>query len=370
LSASSLPEPAGIFNIDKPAGWTSHDVVARVRKLARLKRVGHAGTLDPAAVGVLPVCLGQATRLVEYLSATGKEYRATITFGVETTTYDAEGEIVARRSLPPDLDRAAIEAVLPRFQGTIMQAPPLYSALKRDGRRLYELARAGEQIEVAPRPVRIDLLEIADWQSPTLVLDIACGKGTYIRSLAHDLGEALGCGAHLAALIRTRVGPFTRARSITLDALATAFADDTWRDHLFAPDEAALDLPAVILGPASEKRVRNGQVVAPSPGAWPHPVAPSHRCMGTLREPCPPTCSLSTDGEGEIGERDESRPYNDREADPINRGADIPVRQSTGHEGGTQARAYTTDGRFLAILSARATGEWQPEKVFDVTPVE
>ncbi len=332
MSASNPSEIAGIFAIDKPPGWTSHDVVARVRRLARLKRVGHAGTLDPAAVGVLPVCLGQATRLVEYLSATGKEYRATITFGVATTTYDAEGEVVATMPLPPDLDEAAIAAILPRFQGVIMQVPPLYSALKRDGQRLYDLARAGAQIEIAPRPVRIDALTIIAWQPPTLVLDVACGKGTYIRSLAHDLGAAFGCGAHLAALIRMRVGPFTRAHSITLDDLAAAFADDTWRDHLYAPDEAVLDLPAVILGPANEQRVRNGQAVSP-----PH--------LGDHMED-------QADNKGDQG---------DHKGTPL---------QTSGDGGRENVRAYTADGRFLAILAAHGPGQWQPEKVFDVTPVE
>jgi tRNA pseudouridine55 synthase len=317
MATSQTPDgPDGILNIDKPPGWTSHDVVARIRKLAQTRRVGHAGTLDPAAVGVLPVCLGQATRMVEYLGATGKEYRAAITFGVETTTYDAEGEVVATHPLPPDLDAEKIVAVLPRFTGTIMQVPPLYSALKVQGRRLYDIARAGEQVEIAARPVRIDALHVIAWASPTLTLDVACGAGTYIRSLAHDLGAALGCGAMLAALTRTRVGPFTRAHSITLDALANAVAAGTWRDHLFAPDEAALDLPAIILAPASEARLRNGQ---------PLHVAPQSTEVDFVAQPLG---AVST------------------------------------------ARAYSTDGRFLAILEARGADVWHPAKVFALTTVE
>src|SRR6185437_1326323 len=206
----------------------SFDVVARVRRIAHMKRVGHAGTLDPAATGVLPVCLGQATRMVEYLSATGKEYRATITFGVETNTYDAEGEIVATLPLPPILDYAAIQTALVPFTGNILQVPPMFSALKRNGQRLYDLARAGQQVELEPRPVRIDALTIVAWDAPTLVLDVACGKGTYIRSLAHDLGAVFGCGAHLAALIRARVGPFALRHSVTLDNLAAAFTENRW----------------------------------------------------------------------------------------------------------------------------------------------
>ncbi len=263
MSASNPTEPQtaldGIFAIHKEAGWTSHDVVAKVRRIAHLKRVGHAGTLDPAATGVLPVCLGQATRVVEYLSDTGKAYRATITFGVETNTYDAEGEVTATLPVPETLDEVAIAAVLPQFLGTVMQVPPIFSALKHNGQRLYDLARAGVVVEMKPRPVRIDALTIVDWHAPTLVLDVACGKGTYIRSLAHDLGAVFGCGAHLAALVRTRVGPFALAQTITLDGLATAFAEGTWSNHFYAPDEALLSLPAAILAEGNEDRLRKGQ---------------------------------------------------------------------------------------------------------------
>jgi tRNA pseudouridine55 synthase len=265
LSASNPteapPQLDGIFPIHKAAGWTSHDVVARVRRIAHMKRVGHAGTLDPAATGVLPVCLGQGTRVVEYLSDTGKAYRATITFGTETNTYDAEGEVTATQPVPSSLDRAAIEAVLPQFLGTIMQVPPIYSALKRNGQRLYDLARAGIEVELEPRPVHIDALTIIDWQSPTLTLDVECGKGTYIRSLAHDLGAVLGPGAHLAALVRTRVGPFNLAQTVTLDDLAGAFTAGTWQQHFYAPDEALLTLPAAILASINEGRLRNGQLL-------------------------------------------------------------------------------------------------------------
>ncbi|MBA3824315.1 MAG: tRNA pseudouridine(55) synthase TruB [Ktedonobacterales bacterium] len=250
-----------MFAIHKAAGWTSHDVVAKVRRIAHLKRVGHAGTLDPAATGVLPVCLGQATRVVEYLSDTGKAYRATITFGVETNTYDAEGEVTATLPLPATLDAAAIAAVLPQFLGQIMQVPPIFSALKRNGQRLYDLARAGVEVQIDPRPVQIDALTIVDWHTPTLVLDVACGKGTYIRSLAHDLGAVFGCGAHLAALVRTRVGPFALAQTLSLETLATAFDDGTWVNHFYAPDEALLTMPAAILAEGNAGRLRNGQLI-------------------------------------------------------------------------------------------------------------
>ena len=304
----------GIFSIDKEAGWTSHDVVARVRRLAGQKRVGHAGTLDPAATGVLPVCLGQATRVVEYLSESGKAYRATVRFGTVTDTYDAEGEMV--RESPVALTREEIEAALPAFLGEQMQVPPIYSALKRGGKPLYALARAGVEVQVEARPVRIDALHIVSWATPDLVLDVVCGKGTYIRSLAYDLGERLGPGAHLAALVRTRSGPFTLKRSLTLGALEQALADGTWRDHLYAADEALLDRRAAILDAASEGRLRNGQLL--------HFASASEDAPARL----PPA-------EGDL------------------------------------LRGYSNDGRFLGILRwAEAEGGWQPQKVLAVAPIE
>ncbi len=302
----------GIVSIDKARGMTSHDVVARVRRLAHQKRVGHAGTLDPAAEGVLPVCLGQATRLVEYLSERGKAYRATVRFGVVTDTYDAEGNVV--REAPVALTREEIAAALPAFLGEQMQVPPIYSAIKRGGRKLYELARAGEAVEVEPRLVRIDTLTLIDWQPPDLLLDVECGKGTYIRSLAHDLGERLGPGAHLAALTRTRSGPFTLAQSVTLERLEAALADDTWQDLLYAPDEALLGWHAAILGLESEQRMAHGLPL--EFGAYAGSEGDSQRTRDAL------------------------------------------------------LRAYSADGRFLGIL--RWDGQrqaWQPHKVLSCTPV-
>lgn len=259
MSASGPPEiPEGILVINKAAGWTSFDVVARARRLTGQRRTGHAGTLDPAATGVLPVCLGQATRVVEYLGAQGKEYRATIHFGIETDTYDQEGAIVAEHPLPEEMDQAAIAAALPRFTGTVMQVPPMYSALKHNGQRLYDLARAGQEVERPPRPVRIDRLTILAWQPPLLDLEIACGKGTYIRSLAHDLGRVFGCGASLEALQRTRVGPFTLQESITLDDLAR----DGWAAHLMPADAALAHLRAVTLTVEQGVWLRQGRDLA------------------------------------------------------------------------------------------------------------
>jgi tRNA pseudouridine55 synthase len=283
---------------------TSHDVVARVRRLIGQKRVGHTGTLDPLATGVLPVCVGQATRVAEYLSAGGKAYRATLRFGVETTTYDAEGEVV--REAPVALTQEEIEAALPEFLGEQEQIPPVYSAIKRDGKPLYERARAGENVTPEPRHVRIDALAVIAWEPPDLTLDVACGKGTYIRSLAFDLGRRLGPGAYLAGLIRTRSGPFTLDQSVTLEELEAALAGDDWRPLLHSPDEALEDWGKVPLDQEGERRLRNGQ-----------------------------TLSLS----------------------PESIAAGISERE--------MLRAYASDGRFLGILRWDAeAGMWRPHKVF------
>ncbi len=241
----------GFLNIDKPAGMTSHDVVARVRRLAGQKRVGHAGTLDPAATGVLVVALGAATRLIEYVQdETAKGYRAVVRLGQTTATDDAEGEPLEARPLPP-LDAAAIEAALAPFRGTIQQVPPMYSALHHQGQRLYDLARAGVTLDLPARTVTIARLDLVSWQPPDLTLDVLCGKGTYIRSLARDLGAALGCGGHLAALRRTRVGTFAIDDAAPLDNLDPAAA-------LLPVELAVADWPAAHLDADQARRVRNG----------------------------------------------------------------------------------------------------------------
>ena len=211
----------GVLNIDKPAGMTSHDVVGRVRRLAHLKRVGHAGTLDPDATGVLLVCLGQATRLSDYLADEGKAYRAVLALGQTTTTEDASGAILAQTDAAA-VTQADLAALLPRFVGEILQTPPMVSAVHHEGRRLYELARAGVTVERTARTIRIDSLELLDFTPGILAratLDVVCGKGTYIRTLCADLGAALGVGGHMASLRRTRVGAFTAEAATPLDAL-------------------------------------------------------------------------------------------------------------------------------------------------------
>lgn len=262
----------GVLNIDKPAGWTSHDVVARIRRLAGERRVGHAGTLDPMATGVLVVCLGAATRLVEYLADLDKSYRATIRFGAVTDTWDAEGEVIATADTA-DLTLAAAESALAAFRGTIEQTPPMYSALKRDGRPLYELARQGVTVEREARLVEISRLEIISWAPPDLVVDITCSKGTYVRAIAHDLGAALGVGAHLAALARTRVGSFTLDSAVPPEAITSGDAGALLA--ALRPAAAAVGhLPAVTLTPDEAALVRQGRTVDLSPAALP-PAVPA-----------------------------------------------------------------------------------------------
>jgi tRNA pseudouridine55 synthase len=249
----------GFLNINKAAGMTSHDVVGRVRRIVGRKvKVGHAGTLDPAATGVLPVALGPATRLIEYLSAAHKGYRATVSLGTSTTTDDAEGEPLEQQPVPP-LERAALEQALDAFRGPIMQVPPMVSAVHHQGQRLYDLARAGKTVERAPRPVTITRLELVDQSDTRLVLHVECSKGTYIRSLARDLGAALGCGAHLADLTRTFVGPFVLEQAVTLETLAQ---QGTVQPFLLPPETAVADWPTVTLDERQCQDIRNGRAIS------------------------------------------------------------------------------------------------------------
>lgn len=247
----------GLLIINKDTGMTSHDVVAKVRKFLHQKRVGHAGTLDPAASGVLPICVGQGTRVAEYLSESGKAYQAEITFGVVTDTYDVEGTVI-RTADTTGLTQDQIEVALAHFLGPQMQMPPRYSAIKIQGQPAYKRSRAGETIELDPRPIEIFQLQILAWLPPRLTLAIECSKGTYIRSLAYDLGERLGCGGYLTSLIRTRSGPFSLTDSITLEQLAEAITQGTVEAHLSSPDRALQQYPALILDDATLQRVLHG----------------------------------------------------------------------------------------------------------------
>lgn len=305
----------GILNINKATGMTSHDVVARIRSHLKQKRVGHAGTLDPAASGVLPICIGQATRVAEYLSESGKAYQAEVVFGVVTDTYDSEGTIMRTASVEHlrgvmndartnDVPPQIVEA-LQHFIGPQKQTPPLYSAIKLQGQPAYKLARAGQEITMEPRPISIYQLEVIAWLPPRLTLAVECSKGTYMRSLAYDLGERLGCGAHLGALVRTRSGPFSLSESITLEQLSDAGAEIA--QFLYPADVALQQHPALVLDEATVERVLHGNAFT--------------------------------------SDEQSGRPPATREA-------------------GRLARVYDTAGHFLAIAEWDAErGLWQPKKV-------
>lgn len=278
---------------------TSHDVVQAVRRASDERRVGHAGTLDPMATGVLLVCVGKATRVTEYLMEHRKRYRAEITLGVKTDTLDAEGEVLATADAD-HISRDDVEVALDQFVGQIEQIPPMYSAIKREGKKLYELAREGVTVEREPRTVEISHLEIVKWEAPCVTIDVECSKGTYVRALARDLGAALGVGAHLSELVRTASGRFTIDDASSLDTTLSALQDDWWMLLIHPLDEALLDYEAVIVDNSTAVRITQGQMVeAPAPITTPY------------------------------------------------------------------ARAYTGDGRFIALLRYEAWAElWQPVKVF------
>ena len=226
----------GVLLLDKPLGLSSNDALQKVKRLFRAEKVGHTGTLDPLATGLLPLCFGAATKFSQTSLDADKRYTATLTLGQTTTTGDLEGSLLQER--PVDVTRADIDAACLRFTGAIEQRPPMHSALKHEGRALYEYARAGIEVERATRSIVIHRIDVLDWQAARLVLDIVCSKGTYIRTLAEELGEALGCGAHLAALRRTGSGPLHIADAITLDELAAL--DEPARDAKLLPPDVLL----------------------------------------------------------------------------------------------------------------------------------
>ncbi len=236
----------GLLIIDKPAGWTSHDVVGRVRRLLGQRSVGHAGTLDPAATGVLPVAVGSALRAIEFLADASKSYRAEITFGLSTDALDIDGRLTQTCTVPI-MDVPAIDALLTSFLGPGEQIPPVFSAIKIDGTPLYERARRGERIEPPKRPITIHRLEVLEWASPVLTVDIDCSKGFYVRSFARDLGERAGTCGYLSNLIRTRVGAFDLCDAWTLKELAEAPLATEWERIAIAPDATALGLDAVLI---------------------------------------------------------------------------------------------------------------------------
>ena len=295
---------AGILNVDKPYGMTSMEVVRRIKRACGMKKgVGHGGTLDPIATGVIPVCIGQATRIMEYLLGGSKEYSCRIQMGVSTDTYDAMGEIVAERG-PAHVTCQGVESALEKFQGEIAQVPPMYSALKRQGKRLYELAREGVALKLDARPVIVHDITLMDWTPPVATINVVCGKGFYVRSLAHDLGESLGCGGHLMSLVRRRTGPFHLDDAFSLEDTIGRIESGCIGEMLHTPDIVLRSMPAMVLGNRHLTAIRNGR-------------------------PLP------------AGVGDES---------------DSSV---------VRVRAYGTDGAFAAILRFDSTlRQWRPDKVF------
>ncbi len=323
--------PDGILNLNKPLGPTSHDVVRRVRTLAGVRRVGHAGTLDPLATGVLLVCVGKATRVAEYLVATRKVYAARVRLGVATSTFDAEGDAVSES--PVDVTRAQIEAALAPFRGKILQVPPMYSAVKHRGVPLYRLARRGIEVTRQPRPVEIFRLDLIAWEAPDALLEVTCSPGTYVRALAHDLGQAMGCGAHLAALTREASGSFLLEDAITLEELAVVASEGRWCDHLLPIDAALSGFPTWRLGADQARRLCMGQTV-PADAAQGGPLAPGG----------------------------DEHPMQNR---PTQVGGEDGTRGGPPGEGAALACARGPDGTLLAIVNHdRAANVLRPHKVF------
>jgi tRNA pseudouridine55 synthase len=249
----------GVLLLDKPIGISSNAALQQVRRLFNAAKAGHTGTLDPLATGLLPLCFGEATKFAGALLDADKAYCATVQLGVITDTADAEGRVLETR--PVIADVTLVEAVLPRFIGTQQQVPPMYSALKRDGTPLYELARQGIEVARAPRQITIHSLELSAWSGDRFDLAVSCSKGTYVRTLAADIGQVLGCGAHLAALRRTRVGTLDVSNAITLEGIENTPA--TERDTLLMPPDALLaDLPVVVLTAQEVARLLLGQSVS------------------------------------------------------------------------------------------------------------
>ncbi len=306
----------GILNINKPSDWTSHDVVARARRLLGTQKVGHTGTLDPLATGVLLLCVGQATRVAEFLMQGRKVYRAVARMGTVTDTYDVQGKIVATTPLPPFTSESLAVAFRP-FVGQIAQTPPAFSAIKQAGVPAYRRARRGEDLRLAPRLVSIEEIRVLDWQPPNLIIEVACSRGTYIRSLIHDFGQAVGCGATLAELTRLRSGAFVVEDAITLETLGSAAAVGQVSRYLHPIAAALTDLIQVPVDADLAERLRHGQSI---------PCHTPPEAATQSKIPCP-----------------------------------------SGGEDLRKAYALGPDGEVLAILSYNAAQQrWQPAKVLAV----
>lgn len=293
----------GILNVNKSEGKTSFAVIAWLRRLTGEKRIGHTGTLDPIATGVLPTCFGQGTRVIQFLTNSSKTYVAEIELGIATDTFDREGKVIQRGD-PRAVTAAQIEEALAAFHGSIQQVPPIYSALKHHGRRYYELARAGIPIRPKPRQVEITSLELMSCELPLVTIKVECGKGTYIRSLAHDLGQHLGCCGHLRNLTRLRCGPFHIEDALALSQIKDAFQQGDWKGLFHSVDSPLLGWRAAIVDKTNELAIRNGRSLP----------------LGEHHSPSDEYC-----------------------------------------------RAYTRDGHFVAVLRFISEKKlWHPEKVFSL----
>ena len=307
---SAPPLINGFLNLYKPIGITSMEALRQVkRSTGQRNKVGHGGTMDPLASGVLPVCFGQATRLMDHVLGGRKQYRMEIKLGVSTTTYDAEGDVVLERD-PAGVTLNAVVNAVQGYIGEIQQIPPMYSAIKFQGQRLYKLARAGIEVERQARPVQIHLIRVVDCSPPSLTLEVECGRGAYMRSLADDLGETLGCGGHISDLVRLASGSFHADEAITPDQLEeAATGSGGWEDYLHPVDWVLRDLKTISVGPKAEQYLRNGQ-------------------------------SISFSG---------------------------PTLEAAYLE---EFRAYSHEGRFLALVRCdRPTSSWRPLKVFRLDAV-
>lgn len=251
---------SGVLVVDKPVGLTSHDVVQVVRKGTGIRRAGHTGTLDPRASGVLVILVGPAVRLSEYVSASDKRYQATLRLGSTTDTYDAEG-VTTDPVAVDHLTEEAFEEALKQFEGEIDQVPPPYSAVKVKGKKAYEMARKGEPVKLEPRKIQVYSLELLEWAPPEAVIDVYCSSGTYVRSLANDLGRDLGVGAHLVGLRRTKSGQFSLRDAVSLRRLEEAFDAGNWYQFLIPAAEALSDWPTIELDPDEVEKVRHGHRV-------------------------------------------------------------------------------------------------------------
>lgn len=257
LNDDQINSISGVLVVDKPVGLTSHDVVQIIRRGTFIRRAGHTGTLDPRASGVLVVLLGPAVRLSEYVSASDKRYQAVIQLGKTTDTYDADGKVLT--SNPVDnITEAQFEEALQQFVGEIEQVPPPYSAIKIKGRKAYEMARDGEEFDLQPRKINVYSLELLEWAPPEAVIDVYCSSGTYIRSLANDLGKVLGCGAHLVGLRRTKSGRFTLRDAVPLRKLREAFDGGSWYQYVIPAAEALSDWPSIESTEADVDAIRHG----------------------------------------------------------------------------------------------------------------